>query len=958
MPDPRIASIVRRTARLPARPGTPDAALLARVARDGDPEAASELVARHGAAVWAACRRAAPTEADAEDVFQATFLVLARDAARVRKAASVGSWLFGVAHRLGREVRARHARRPDPARLARRPVPDPAADVTWAEVRAALDDELARLPDGLRAPLLLCYYDGMTQDEAAAELGWTARAVKARVARGRAVLRARLTRRGIELPAALAAPLLAAAGPAPAPAALVAAAVNVARLRPPGPGVSPAAAVLACTGGHAVSPFRTALGLACAAALATAGSVAALRDAPGAADPPSRTGGPARPAPPAAEPLPPGAVARLGTGQFRQVGWHHRAFFTPDPDVVVKAEQGLVRFWHVPTGKKVHDLTLPDAQTYDADATPDGRLVAVAGWYWADPDHFKSQPAVWLIDAAARKLLRRIDVTENERGERGKVRLSADGKRVFAAFDGDVRVWDARTGDELIRHKSREGTDAFAVSPDGKRVVFGRHDVFAWEWETGAEPKTVLRLAGAGTFAAWFAPDNRTLYVWRDGRLAVVDAVAGRQTRLLDLPAASLAGAVSPDGKTIAVAVSGPAGAGSEGAAVVLVDAATGGAGRRLPVGRGEIGHLSWSADGARLAAVDDYRVTVWDVATGRVLGPTRPGHEANIAGLAFTPDGTLVTASDDHTVRTWGGAGESGRVLRADGWVRGLAVSADGALIAGSALRDDLRVWESKTGRERFKLLGNGWHGGTRVVRFTPDGKRLVAWGDDEFLRVWDTRNGRLLAEHTTRPPGEKDDPDDPFADRRRMMGGLSNPDVSPDGTTFALPAGTTVRLIDPMTGQTRRALDLAPAEVTRVAFAPDGRRLAAAGRGRSIETKLPDGRTRFGPADDHPIAVWDVLAGKAVWAVAAPGHWPSALAFTPDGAKVAELPLGLKGGYSVRFRDAATGADAGRIDLPERGWHLAFDRPGRRLAVSFSDTTATVFDLATALVPPGGRP
>jgi RNA polymerase sigma factor (sigma-70 family) len=267
VPAPRIAGLCRRTARLLDRPQAPDAALLARVARDADPAAFAELLARHGPAVWAACRRAARTAADAEDVFQATFLVLARDAARVRAASSVGSWLFGVAHRLGRKARARLARTPDPYRLVRQPAPDPAAVVSWAEVRAALDEELARLPDGLRAPLLLCYYEGRTQDEAAAELGWTARAVKARVARGRAVLRARLTRRGIELPAALAAPLLAAVEPAPArAAALVAAAVNVARRRPPGPGVSPAAAALARTGGLAVSPFRAALGLACAAA--------------------------------------------------------------------------------------------------------------------------------------------------------------------------------------------------------------------------------------------------------------------------------------------------------------------------------------------------------------------------------------------------------------------------------------------------------------------------------------------------------------------------------------------------------------------------------------------------------------------------------------------------------------------------------------------------------------------
>src|SRR5262249_12856612 len=159
---------------------------------------------RHGPAVWALCRRLVRSEPDAEDVFQATFLVLARDTARVRKSASVGSWLYGVASRLARKSRARRGRVPDPARPpAPPPPPEPTAGLSWNEVGAALDEDRARLPDSLRAPLLLCYFDGKTQDEAASELGWRARAVKARVARGRELLRARLTRRGIELPAAL-----------------------------------------------------------------------------------------------------------------------------------------------------------------------------------------------------------------------------------------------------------------------------------------------------------------------------------------------------------------------------------------------------------------------------------------------------------------------------------------------------------------------------------------------------------------------------------------------------------------------------------------------------------------------------------------------------------------------------------------------------------------------------------
>src|SRR6185369_4540651 len=141
----------------------------------------------------------------------------------------------------------------------------------------------------------------------------------------------------------------------------------------------------------------------------------------------------------------------------------------------------------------------------------------------------------------------------------------------------------------------------------------------------------------------------------------------------------------------------------------------------------------------------------------------------------------------------------------------RDVAVSPDGALVAGSALSNDLRVWDAKTGAERFKLLGNGKMGGKRQVRFTPDGKRLVAWGDDEFVRVWDVRNGKLLAEHSTRPAGEKTDEDDPFGDRMRQMDlMMAAAEISSDGTTLALVTGKGVRILDTMTGKERQTIDV----------------------------------------------------------------------------------------------------------------------------------------------------
>src|SRR5262245_33357522 len=157
MGDLYLGTVLRHARRALARhvPTTTDDLLLDRFVRDSDDSAFGELVARHGPGVWSACRRGARNEADAQDAFQATFFVLARRANRVRQAASLGSWLFGVAVRLAAKTRARADRAPDRARFTQPPgVTEPIDGAAWQEMLALLDEELARLPDVLRAPLL------------------------------------------------------------------------------------------------------------------------------------------------------------------------------------------------------------------------------------------------------------------------------------------------------------------------------------------------------------------------------------------------------------------------------------------------------------------------------------------------------------------------------------------------------------------------------------------------------------------------------------------------------------------------------------------------------------------------------------------------------------------------------------------------------------------------------------
>ena len=184
-----------------------DAQLLARFIADRDEAAFAELVRRHGPLVYGVCRRILGNPHDADDAYQATFLILSRKPSSVRKVESLSCWLHGVALRVAVRLKRNISRRKDRAPLAGDVPESEHDDVTWREVQRLLDEELARLPEQFRQPLILCYLEGKTRDEAADELGWSSSTFRGRLERARERLRWRLERRGLTLSAALLATL-------------------------------------------------------------------------------------------------------------------------------------------------------------------------------------------------------------------------------------------------------------------------------------------------------------------------------------------------------------------------------------------------------------------------------------------------------------------------------------------------------------------------------------------------------------------------------------------------------------------------------------------------------------------------------------------------------------------------------------------------------------------------------
>jgi RNA polymerase sigma factor (sigma-70 family) len=302
MPHAQLEPVVRhlrRLARTQCTHDLSDAQLLQRFATHREETAFATLVERHGRLVLGVCRQVLRHEQDAEDAFQATFLVLARHAATIHKSEAVGSWLYRVAYRIavkaGVDMARQRAREREVGNRLPREAPSEAG---WRDLQEVLQEELARLPEKYRAPFVLCCLDGRTGADAAGLLGWKEGTVTGRLTRARKLLQERLARRGIVLAAVLTAAALSTRGVAgEVHATLASATVRAACLYAAGKGaagatVSAAVAGLVrgasrttfLTGSRAAVALLLVVGLLTGAGLLTREALAARQPATAQAD--------------------------------------------------------------------------------------------------------------------------------------------------------------------------------------------------------------------------------------------------------------------------------------------------------------------------------------------------------------------------------------------------------------------------------------------------------------------------------------------------------------------------------------------------------------------------------------------------------------------------------------------------------------------------------------------------
>jgi RNA polymerase sigma factor (sigma-70 family) len=607
---------LRRTVLLRDGAGLTDGQLLDDYISRRDEPALAALVHRHGPMVWGVCRRVLRNCHDAEDAFQATFLVFVRKAASIATRELVGNWLYGVAHQTALKARATAARRKERERQVT-DMPEPAVTEQgqWHDLQPLLDEELSRLPDKYRSVLVLCDLEGKTRKEVAHQLDCPQGTVAGRLSRARVMLAKRLAQRGVVLSGgALAAVLSQNVASASVPPSVVSSTIKAANAFAAGQaaasGVISAKAV-ALTRGVLKTMLLTKLKIATAVLLVL--SLAGLGVGNRMADAYAQN--------------PPAKASETPKETWKGAGillGHEKSVlclaFGPGRVLVTGDEGGQVRVWDTAAKKSLSHFK------NGIKKGPEGRPIEgrpITGITYAADDSwvsFREKNAAHLAFAKYMKDGKPLTFGTGMGGDSWSPLAMTSDAKTYAVRksdapdilieENDLKDRKARlvNPNDLIWCKGHETVPTCAAfAPDGTLLVTGSADKSArlWDAASGAAKHT-LRGHTDAVLAVAFAPDGKLVATGgKDGLVKLWDVKTGKETASLKGHTVVRALSFAPDGKTLA----------------------SGG---------------------------EDETVRIWDAKTGAELAVLRD-HKGTVLTVAFSRDGALLASgADDKTVRLW----------------------------------------------------------------------------------------------------------------------------------------------------------------------------------------------------------------------------------------------------------------------------------------------------------------
>jgi RNA polymerase sigma factor (sigma-70 family) len=932
MPPSSIANVAKFVQQLAVRPIVDsDAALLTRFVKSRDEDAFAALVERHAPLARNVCRRLLGDVAAVDDIVQATFIVLANKAASIRRAASLSSWLYGTAHRLtrnyilretGLRARERRAAKPELREV----------DQAWHDLQSILDDEVRKLPESLRGPILLCYIDGRTRDEAARQMGLSVATLSRRLEKGRSLLRCRLERRGI-------APALALTAFAVSREKISAATVRqiamTALYRAPNEGV--AVHLASALGAGSRSYGRALAGIAAVACILVSGigeGAPPPNQAPAKPQPTDNRQGPRVDAD--GIPLPDGALARVGSTRWRHGGGATSLAVSPDGATIAcvdfrlgevssgrKPSVGSLTLWDAATGRLKSRVKLVDAEPYGRNALTilaDGTVVYVEthGCYRVGPKERAGGNVEPLVHTQPNERPRAVDVAA----------VSPDG-RLFAVgrMDETVEVYDAVRANVMWREKIKGASNGgLAFSADNERLAVASFagSVRVFEAVSG---KSIAELSSdqAQVAAVAFSPDGKllatqsngrqqrqsdTLVIWdittKTARLRVDNVGYGEQRNSLTF---------SPDGKLVATR--------GTFLEVKLIDTQEGKIVRSIPSLSGA-NTWAFSPQGDYLACGHMGVIKLWNLRTGKLTSPPDP--IGSLLGVRFSTNGEnlILETTEGISIRNWQSQGPITSLAPVGDSSISPSLSPDCKSIAACPGKGVIQIIDAETGKERFQFDTAAEY--LQETLLSPDNARLLV-GTKNVTYVIDVATRQLRWTFNTR------------------LAVRSQAAISADSRWFAAPAtdktatGDQIVLCDLTTGKEVRRFTTKWTESTAVAFSKDGTQLAAVGY-------------HFGPPGSAgTITIWDRETGNEIRSIShADGH-ALYVAFSPDGRMLAT------GGddRSVRLWEVQTGIERRRIVGHKNSVFallVAFSPDGRHLASASIDAPVLVWD---AYSPPG---